>query len=43
MNLDNVFRTFPNLETERLVLRYLHPSDAEPLFAILSDEEVTRF
>lgn len=43
MNLDNVFRAFPNLETECFVLRQLHLSDAESLFAILSDEEVTRF
>lgn len=43
MNLDCVFRTFPHLETERLVLRRLRPADAESLFAILSDEELTRF
>lgn len=43
MNLDCVFQAFPDLETERLVLRRLHPSDAESLFAILADEELTRF
>ena len=43
MNLDRVFRTFPHLETEHLVLRQLHRDDAESLFAILSDEEVARF
>jgi len=43
LNLDAVFQAFPRLETERFVLRQLHLSDAESLFAILSDEEVTRF
>ena len=43
MDLDRVFRAFPNLETERLVLRRPRPSDAEALFTILSDEEVTKF
>ena len=43
LNLDRVFQDFPRLETERLSLRQLHFSDAKALFAILSDEEVTRF
>ena len=43
MDLDCVFQTFPHLETERFVLRRLHFSDAESLFAILADEEVTRY
>ncbi len=43
MNLDCVFQAFPRLETERLVLRRLHPADAESLFAILADERVARF
>ena len=43
MNLDCVFQAFPHLETERLVLRRLYPSDAESLFAILADEELARF
>jgi ribosomal-protein-alanine N-acetyltransferase len=43
MNLDVVFLTFPELRTERLVLRELHPDDAEYLFAVLGDEEVTQF
>ena len=43
MNLDRVFQTFPHLETERFVLRRLHLSDAASLFAILGDEELTRF
>ena len=43
MNLDCVFQTFPQLETERFVLRQLRLADAEALFAILSDEQVTEF
>jgi ribosomal-protein-alanine N-acetyltransferase len=43
MNLDGVFRTFPQLETERLALRELRLDDAESLFAVLGDEQVTRF
>jgi ribosomal-protein-alanine N-acetyltransferase len=43
MNLDGVFDTFPHLETERLTLRELCSGDAESLFAVLSDEEVTEF
>ena len=38
-----MFQTFPHLETERFVLRKLELSDAESLFTILADEEVTRF
>ena len=43
LNLDCVFQEFPHLETERLVLRRLYLSDAKSLFAILADEEVTKF
>jgi ribosomal-protein-alanine N-acetyltransferase len=43
MNLDVVFDTFPHLETERLALRELRSDDAESLFAVLGDEEVTEF
>jgi len=43
LNLDCVFQAFPRLETERLVLRRLRLSDVESLFAILADEELTRF
>lgn len=39
MNLDVVFGTFPQLETERLALRELHSGDAESLFAVLGDEQ----
>lgn len=34
---------FPELETERLTLRLLAPSDGEAVFAHFSDEEVVRF
>jgi ribosomal-protein-alanine N-acetyltransferase len=43
MNLDAVFGTFPQLETERLALRELRSGDAASLFAVLGDEEVTEF
>ena len=43
MNLDVVFRAFPQLETERLILRKLQLSDAASLFTVLADEKVTRF
>ena len=43
MNLNCVFQVFPRLETGRLVLRRLRLSDAESLFAILSDQKVARF
>ena len=34
---------FPRLETERLLLRKIVPSDAAALYAIFSDDEVTRY
>lgn len=34
---------FPQLETEKLILRAAVPSDAEALFRVFSDEEVTRY
>ena len=43
MDLDVVFLTFPQLGTERLLLRELRPDDAESLFAVLGDEQVTKF
>ncbi len=38
-----IFDRFPVLETPRLILRELAPSDSAELFALRSDEEVTRF
>jgi ribosomal-protein-alanine N-acetyltransferase len=43
MFLDEVFQSFPRLETARLILRELSPSDAGSVFAILSDDHVTRY
>jgi ribosomal-protein-alanine N-acetyltransferase len=40
--IDQLFSGFPVLETERLRLRAITPEDAEAVFAIFSDEEVTR-
>jgi ribosomal-protein-alanine N-acetyltransferase len=37
------FRTFPTLETARLTLREMHQSDAEAVFRIRGDYEVTRY
>jgi [ribosomal protein S5]-alanine N-acetyltransferase len=36
-----IFKTFPTLETERLILRKLTYEDAPSLFDILSDDRVT--
>ncbi len=40
---DNIFDTFPNLETERLLLREFVKGDAEELFKIRSDERVMKY
>lgn len=40
---DNIFDTFPNLETERLQLREFVKGDAEELFKIRSDERVMKY
>jgi ribosomal-protein-alanine N-acetyltransferase len=42
MSVDAVFTEFPLLTTNRLFLRQLQPSDAEALFAIKSNVEVTK-
>ncbi len=39
----NIFYNLPTLETERLILRTVQPEDADDLFMILSDPEVTQF
>lgn len=41
-SLDAVFCTFPQLETENLLLRRITTGDADALFEIFSDDEVTR-
>jgi [ribosomal protein S5]-alanine N-acetyltransferase len=43
MSIDTAFTQFPSLATERLLLRQIRPDDAEALFAILSDRQVTEF
>ncbi len=42
MEITHPLTIFPELQTPRLRLRQLQPSDAEAMFAILSDEAVTR-
>lgn len=42
MTIDTAFTHFPSLTTNRLNLRQIQPADAEALFAIKSDLEVTR-
>ena len=42
MNLD-ALASFPVIRTERLVLRALDPADADAVFAIFGDDDVTRF
>lgn len=37
------FSAFPVIETKRLVLRALRPSDADAIFAVRSDYEVTKY
>jgi ribosomal-protein-alanine N-acetyltransferase len=43
MDLDVVFSSFPQLESERLILRDLRSGDADALFSVLGDEEVAEF
>ena len=41
MSIDAAFTHFPTLTTSRFYLRQIQPTDAEALFAIRSDREVT--
>ena len=43
MTIDTAFTHFPSLTTNRLLLRQIQPGDAEALFAILADQQVTEF
>src|SRR6185369_4096381 len=43
MTLTSSWQIFPKLETERLVLREIVPTDARDLFRIFSDEETMRY
>ena len=38
----DTFKTFPRIETSRLVLRDIKPSDAKDLFSFMSDEETLK-
>lgn len=40
---DNIFTAFPEIETDSLILREILPEDRDAIFAIFSDEEVTRY
>lgn len=40
MTIEEIFTHFPQIETERLILRQIQISDAEAMFAIFSDEEI---
>lgn len=41
MTIDAAFTHFPTLTTDRLHLRQIQATDAEAIFAIRSDREVT--
>lgn len=41
--VDNPFAAFPEIETERLLLREILPEDAEAIYRIFSDDKVTEF
>lgn len=43
MTIDAAFTSFPSLTTNRLILRPIQPTDAEDLYATLSDEEAMQF
>ncbi len=43
MPIETIFQAFPQIETDRLILRQMQASDAEALFRVLGDDEVTRF
>jgi [ribosomal protein S5]-alanine N-acetyltransferase len=40
---DPAFAAFPEIETERLILREIVPGDASAIFRIFSDPEITRY
>ena len=43
MSIEVAFVQFPNLQTERIILRAMQPSDASALFIIKSDRAVMDF
>jgi len=40
---DPIFDAFPEIETERLILREIMPEDAPAIFAIFSDPKITQY
>jgi ribosomal-protein-alanine N-acetyltransferase len=42
MRIDTAFQTFPQLETRNLLLRSIESTDAEAIYHIFADDEVTR-
>lgn len=41
--LESIFAVFPELETDRLILRRIRPADADAIMAIFGDDAVTAF
>ncbi len=41
--MENAFATFPEIETERLILREIMPDDAPAIYRLFSDDQVTRY
>ena len=39
----SIFATFPNLQTSRLILRRLRSEDADAVFDLFANDEVTRY
>lgn len=40
---DDIFAAFPEIETDHLILREIMPEDTDAIYAIFSDDEVTRY
>lgn len=43
MKIEDIFSDMPELETERIKLRKIQPTDAEDMFEYASDTDVTRY
>lgn len=43
MKIEDIYKDFPPLESDRIILRKLTEADAEDLFAYASKEEVTKY
>ncbi len=42
-HMDNVFAAFPEIETDRLLLREIMPEDTPAIYRIFSNDQVTRY